>query len=313
MVWFLLSLIGLVVCIATVIILKVLKKKKEYDGVFSVPVLSILAAICAVVLACQCFYMQDAGDVKVIRNFGGSIAGSTADPGIHLKAPWQDVITYDVRNNVITFANNANEDYLGGSATGPQITVNDKGGASANIDLQVNYSLDPSVATMLYEDYGTQEAFVRAIVGVDSRAIPRQIAGQFDTVSILTNRGEFTKAIEDALTEKWEKYGLNVEQVSVQEVRYPETITSRYSEAQAAEIAKSKALNEQEAKKVEAETRVIEAQGIADANQVLTESLTDEVLQQKYIDALVEIGKNGNLVVVPENSQPIVNTGNSIA
>lgn len=46
--------------------------------------------------------------------------------------------------------------------------------------------------------------------------------------------------------------------------------------------------------------------GAADANAILTESLTPEVLQQRYIDALKSIGKEGNLVVVPEGSQPIV-------
>lgn len=59
---------------------------------------------------------------------------------------------------------------------------------------------------------------------------------------------------------------------------------------------------------VEAETKKIEAQGEADANAVLANSLNDQVLQQHYIDALKSIGKDGNLVVVPEGSQPIVGT-----
>lgn len=82
----------------------------------------------------------------------------------------------------------------------------------------------------------------------------------------------------------------------------------RYNEAQAAEVAKQKAQNEQETAKVEAETKKIEAQGEADANAVLANSLNDQVLQQHYIDALKNIGKDGNLVVVPEGSQPIVGT-----
>lgn len=48
--------------------------------------------------------------------------------------------------------------------------------------------------------------------------------------------------------------------------------------------------------------------GEADANAVLASSLNDQVLQQHYIDALKSIGKDGNLVVVPEGSQPIVGT-----
>lgn len=59
---------------------------------------------------------------------------------------------------------------------------------------------------------------------------------------------------------------------------------------------------------VEAETQVIEAQGEADANRVLSESLTPEVIQQHYIETLEQIGEDGNLVVVPEGSQPIVGT-----
>lgn len=89
-------------------------------------------------------------------------------------------------------------------------------------------------------------------------------------------------------------------------MRYSGDIAARYAEAQEAEIAKAKALNQQEAAKVEAETKVIEAQGEADANRVLSESLTPEVIQQHYIDALTQIGADGNLVVVPEGATPIV-------
>ena len=278
---------------------------RNYVGCFKVISVAIIVLGLTSVVS-QCFYTQDAGDVKVLRDFGGNIAGSSTDTGIHLKAPWQDVITYDIRNNVISFVADGEESFDGGSANGPQVTINDAGGASADIDIQVNYSLNPDNAIQIYQDYGTQENFVRSIAAVDMRAIPREVAGQFDTITILTNRGELTQAIQDRLTEKWAEYGLNVEQVSIQEVRYSEDIVNKYSEAQQAEIERQTAVNKQETAKVNAETAVIEAQGTAEANDVLSQSLTDEVLQQKYIDALREIGANGNLVVVPEGSQPLV-------
>ena len=268
----------------------------------------IIFLIGPILLGSQCLYTQDAGDVKVLRDFGGNIAGSSSETGFHFKAPWQDVITYDIRNNVISFVADGEEDYFGGSANGPQVTINDAGGASANIDIQVNYSLDPSKAIEIYQDYGTQENFVRSIAAVDARSVPREVAGQFDTITVLTNRGELTTAIQDRLTEKWKNYGLHVEQVSIQEVRYDQAIVDRYSEAQQAEIAKQTALNNQETAKVNAETAVIEAQGQADANAVLAQSLNEQVLTQHYYDTLQSIGANGNLVVVPEDSQPIVNT-----
>ena len=270
---------------------------------------AILVVLAVELLGFKSFYTQDAGEVVVIRSFTGNISGSTAETGIHFKAPWTTCIRYDIRNNVISFVADGAEDYTGGSATGKQVTVNDKSGVSANIDIQVNYSLDPTKAEDIYRDYGTQENFVRAIAAVDVRSVPREISGQFDTITLLTDRSQFTNAVEAELTSRWEEYGLVIEQVSVQEIRYPESVTSKYAEAQQALIAKEKALNEQETAKVEAETKKIEAQGEADANAILTQSLTPEVLQQRYIDALNEIGKSGNLIITDGSTDALLNVG----
>lgn len=323
---FILSLILIIIAIIVFVIFKrynarkdkTLEEMKELGQYISnsdrrkLPIFpSVIVFILGLLLlGSQCLYTQDAGDVKVLRDFGGNIAGSSSDTGFHVKAPWQDVITYDIRNNVISFVGDGEEDYFGGSANGPQVTINDSGGASANIDIQVNYSLDPSKAIDIYRDYGTQENFVRSIAAVDARSIPREVAGRFDTITVLTNRGELTAAIQERLTEKWAAYGLNVEQVSIQEVRYSQDIVDKYSEAQQAEIAKQTAYNNQEVARVNAETAVIEAQGKADANATLNASLTDAVLQQQYIDALKSAADNGSLIVVPEGSQPIVGTTN---
>ena len=301
---FILALLFLVATVVTVVI-KVRMKEKMPTFIVAIPL--------ALMLACtgvSMVYTQDVGEVTVLKNWGGSLAGHNADAGFNLKAPWQKTVKYDVRNNVLSFMGGSEKDqFEGGSANGSAVTINDKGGAKATIDIQVNYSLDPGAAEELYTNYGSQENFVKSICAVDIRSVPREVSGQFDTISILTTRGEFTDAVEKALSKKWEKYGLIIEQVSIQNVVYPNSIVDKYSEAQAAEIAKATAKNNQEVARVEAETKVIEAEGEAEANNVLSQSLSNEVLQKKYIDALISVGKNGNLVVVPEGSTPMVNTG----
>jgi regulator of protease activity HflC (stomatin/prohibitin superfamily) len=297
-------LMGIIMAAVTPIVFKAL----EHDGPTPKVAIAIPLCVSAVALALTCFYAQNAGEAIVRINLGGSLAGYSEDAGFHAKAPWQSIVSYDVRNNLVNLYRDAEYKYDGGAAEGSCVTVNDKGGASADIDLQVVYSLDGDSAMKLYEDYGTQQAFTEKVILNDVRAVAREVAGQYDTITLLTNRGEFTKGLREALSSRWSGLGLNVEQVSVQDVRYPESITSRYADAQAAEVAKAQALNEQETAKVEAETKVINAKGEADANRVLTESLTQEVIQQHYIDALTQIGSSGNLVVVPEGSQPIVGT-----
>lgn len=272
-------------------------------------VLGIAFVIALIASVLGCVYAQDIGEVKVIRNMGGAIEGTSTEAGFHFKAPWQDTVTYDIRNNVLSFMGDSEADqFEGGSANGSAVTINDKSGTAATIDIQVNYSLDPQTAEQLYADYGTQENFVKSVCAVDIRSIPREVSGQFDTISILTARGDFTSAVQDALTEKWKDYGLIVEQVSIQNVVYPDSIKDKYSEAAAAEIAKTTAENQKEVAQVEADTKVVQANGEAEANRVLAESLTPEVIQQNYINALKDISANGNLVVVPEGSTPVVST-----
>ena len=133
-------------------------------------------------------------------------------------------------------------------------------------------------------------------------AVGRWTSTAFDAM-LADNSACYT--VQDALAAKWRKIGLTVEQVSVQDVRYGEAITKKYTEAQAAEIDKQKALNEQQVAKTEAETKKIKAQGEADANAVLNESLTDNVLKQHYIDALSNADQ---LVVVPDGADTLVQT-----
>lgn len=300
-------IIALVLLIVTVVlfIAKIVMKKQEKTlpaVVVAVPLVLALAFSGASMV-----YTQDVGEVTVLKNWGGSLAGHNADAGFNVKMPWQSTVKYDVRNNVLSFMGDSEKDqFEGGSANGSAVTINDAGGAKATIDIQVNYSLDPSAAEELYTNYGSQENFVKSICAVDIRSVPREVSGQFDTISILTARGEFTDAVEKALTKKWEKYGLVIEQVSIQNVVYPKSIVKAYEKAQAAEVAEATARNKQDVAKVEAETKRIEAEGTAKANKILADSLSEEILTQEYINA---IKKSGSVFVVPEGSAPIVNTG----
>ena len=320
----LLSLLLLIVAVALfAVTLKTPKdREKAASARFTLRIAALVILLFSVInFATGMFYTQDVAEVIIIKNWDGRLIGQTDDAGFHTKMPWQNTIVYNTRNMLINFyGSDVGYSYDGGNASGPQVTVNDKSGASANIDIQIVYSLDPSAAMELYANYGTQTNYTSSYLSNDLRSVARKVSGRFDTITMLTDRSQYQNEVQATLSSKWEEMGLHVEQVQVQEVRYPEEITSKYAEAQAAEIAKAQALNEQETAKVkaetkkieaqiDAETRIIDANAEAEANRIINESLTKEVLQQKYIDALTEIGQSGNLVVVPENSQPIISTG----
>ncbi len=303
---FLLLIAVNIVYLAYFLVRKAQHPEMKYKKLF--PIVTVIVALAAGA-GVSMFYTQEVGTVTIVKSWSGKVSGSTPDAGFHVKKPWESTITYDTRNMIINFYSKAGDySYNGGSASGPSVSINDKSGARAEVDIQVVYSLDPAAAVNLYTEYGTQTNYTQTYLSNDLRSVARETGGKFDTITMLTDRGQYANAVEKALTEKWKDKGLNIETVSVQDVIYDEAITQKYSEAQAAEIAKAQALNEQETAKVEAETKKITAQGEADANAILNGSLTDQVISQAYIEALKEIGKQGNLIVVPEGTSPILNT-----
>lgn len=285
-----------------------IRAKQDEESKLPVAIPGVILALSLVLVGSQCIYTQDIGEATVLRNFGGSLAGYTADAGIHFKAPWQDALDWDIRNRLINFYRDAEYTYDNGSYNGATVTINDSSGTKADCDVQVIYSINPDAVEQLYADYGTQEAYVSSYVSNDVRQTTRDCAGQFTTIQLLTDKEAFAKSIQDTLSERWAESGVVVESVSVQDIRYADSITDAYAAAQSAQVEQTAATNRQETARIEAETKSIEAQGEADANAILTQSLTEEVLQQQYIEALKAAADNGGLIVVPEGSQPIVGT-----
>ena len=274
---------------------------KRYAGVLP-------ALIGLILIASQCFYMQDIGEAVVLKNFGGSLAGYTTEAGIHFKAPWQDATNWDIRNRLINFYRDAEYSYDNGSYNGATVTINDSSGTKADCDVQVIYSINPDMVQTLYAEYGTQEAYVSSYVSNDVRQTTRDCAGQFSTIQLLTDKESFANSIQETLNTRWADSGVVVESVSVQDIRYADSITDAYANAQSAQVEQQAATNRQETARIDGETEVIKAQKEAEANEILTQSLTPEVLEQQYIEALKSAAENDNLIVVPENSQPIVGT-----
>ena len=101
-----------------------------------------------------CLYSVDVGEVAVIRNMGGSLAGHSEDAGFHWKTPWQSVIKYDTRNNLINFYKDTDYKYDGGSAVGKTEaeTKKIKAQGEADANAVLNESLTDNVLKQHYID-----------------------------------------------------------------------------------------------------------------------------------------------------------------
>lgn len=273
-----------------------------------------LFTLAAVFLVVSAFFRQDVGQANVLRDWTGAIVGYETSAGLHAKAPWVDVVTFDVRNQRAVFVSEQEPgqgDNVGGAPDGPQITVQDAEGVTANIDIAIRYSLDPDAVIEIYSAYYNEENLRTRLIFNDIRSVVRSVPGKFSTIEMLTDRNAVQEDIFDALTARWKGDGIIVEDVALQEIRYGEQVTNAFAAAQEAQINVETEQAKLEAVKVSAQQKIVQAQAEADANAILAASLTPAILQQRYLDTLKELAAAGNLVVVPEGFNGLVNVGKS--
>ncbi len=256
-------------------------------------------------------YTQDVGEVKVLRSFTGEVAGVDTTEGLAFKAPWVETVDFDVRNQQAIYKGEGYPTSEGEMVNGPEITFQDQDKVTGNADIAIRYSIDPGAVGEIYMEYPTQEALTARLIDQDMRSVVRNAFSGYTTAGVLERRGELEQDIREGLEGRWEGAGVIVESVALQGIRYPQSTQDGFAQAQESATSLKKAQADLEVRKAEAEQRKVVAQGEADANRILSESLTPEVLQQQYNETLVEVGKGGNLVVVPEGSTPMIDTGRS--
>lgn len=269
---------------------------------------AVAAVLGVVLVGGSSVYAQDTGDASVIVSWTGDILGQEIAPGLHVKAPWSTVKTFSVRNQQVVFAGDrAETDYTGGSATGPDITVQDSDGVTSNIDIAVRYSIRPDQVTTIYKQFRDETNFVSQFVTQDIRSTVRDAPNSFTTLDLITKRAALNTAIQKSLEQRWQGTGVTVDSVSLQQITPPASVTAAYAAAQNAQIKVSTEKNLLQAAQVSAQQQVVQAQAKAKANDTLNKSLTSNVLKQNYIDTLSKLAASGNVVVVPEGFGGIVN------
>ena len=247
-------------------------------------------------------YFQDPGEAYVQQAFGKRV-GITVAEGPHLKAPWVVLHRYDIRDNLIEFLGEGVENYTGGDATGRRVDTTVANGAQVGVDITLRYSVEGSMVDKIFGDFGPQERLVQRAIFNPLRAAARDVPTTYPNVTaLIADRTNLDDRIAELLQPAFSENGINIEEISIQELVFDETVRTTLNEVQAAANRIDEALNDQETARVEAQTRIIEAQGVAEANAILSGSLTEQILTQRYIDTL----KQGTIYVVPEGSAPFI-------
>lgn len=229
------------------------------------------------------FLTVDAGERGVLfRRFSGGLDRENIyQPGFHIIAPWNIMYVYDVREQQIE----------------EEMEVLSSQGLNINVDITVRVNPKYDKIAEIHEKFGPD--YVKRLVVPETRSSVREMIGQFTPEELYsTKRDEVQKMIQSNLSKSLDNNFVELRATLIRDIELPEKVRTAIEEKLEAEQAalKYEFILNQERK--EAERKIIEAQAKADANRILNASLSDKILQDKGIEATLELANSPNSKVI---------------
>lgn len=246
-------------------------------------ILGVIALFVLMGISSSIFYTINATQRAVVfYKFGeGLDKDGVIYPGVHMKAPWNDVFIYNVQET----SQDENMDVL------------DKSGLSIHVDVTVRFKPIPDKIGYIYEKFNVE--YVNVLVIPEVRSTVRQVMGRYTAEEIYSTKRAEVEATIKAESEKI-LHANNVDMVAllIRSIQLPEqirvAIESKLQQQQEA-LAYQFRLDKE---KSEAERKRIAAEGEARANNIVNSSLSDKLLKMRGIEATLELSKSPNTKVV---------------
>ncbi len=282
----------------------ILKKEPRTGGdgkkKFGTAAIVIAVLILAAIIGGSCVTTIPTGHTGVVTTFG-SVEDYTYDSGVHLKFPWQKVVMMDNRIQKKTV------DLSCFSSDIQEVTMT----------FTLNYQINKANAQNIYRNIGTD--YYETVIVPCVTESTKVITAKYSAEDLVGERTDLASAIETELSEKLAAFNVELVSTSIEDMDFTDAFTNAVEEKQVAQQNKLRAETEAETLKIEAEARAevqrIEAQAEADAkliraeaeaeaNQKIAESLTQGILNNKFIDTWngelpLVTGSDGSLINIP--------------
>ena len=193
------------------------------------------------------------GHTGIVTTFG-KVHDVTLDAGIHFKAPWNNVLTMDNREQRRTF----------------QLEAFSKDIQQVDVQGSVNYNIDKSTAMNLYKDVGVGYADI--LIGPRVQEDIKIVIAKYTAENLVENRQRMSDEIFELLKTELAPKGINIISLAIENVDFTDAFESAVEAKQVATQEKQKAKTQQEQQTMEAEQKAerdrIAAQAAADVQKI---------------------------------------------
>lgn len=223
--------------------------------------------IVALIIMGGVFVQIGPGQRGVLMTFG-AVHNGVLDPGLHLKLPFaQSVVRMDV-----------------------QVQNSQAQETSASLDLQnvsttvaTNWHILPADAEWVYQHIGSESDLVDKIIRPAISNSVKAVTAHYNAEDLIIHRDAVRDEIQKEITAELQPYRVVVDSVNITDFHFSEEFAQAIERKQIAQQRALQARYELDQAKVLAQQRVVEAQAQSQAQQLLQQTLTPELIQQQAI------------------------------
>lgn len=176
------------------------------------------------------------------------------------------------------------------------ISLPSKEGLSITSQISILYQVNPQKVAQVVEELGLN---FEPIIANIFRSASADVCSKYSAKDMHSGmRSDIEGAISDRMSEILEDKGILIEEVLLKSIQLPKALANSIEQKLQAEqdALRMKFILERE--KLEAQRKLIEAKGTSDAQKILAEGLTKQILELKSIEAFMELAKSQNSKVI---------------
>ncbi|MEM6722460.1 MAG: prohibitin family protein [Bacteroidota bacterium] len=254
-----------------------------------------IGLVLIIALSNSTFLTIKAGEKGVLfRTFGGGLdTEKVFDQGFHIVAPWNEMHVYDVRESQLE----------------ESMTVLSSNGLNIKVDVTVR--LHPAYASIgfLHDKFGND--YSNSLIRPEVRSAVRKIIGRFEPEELYsTKRDEVQALIQEDLSKVLADNYITLKAALIRDIELPEKIRTAIERKLQQEQESEEYKYRLDKERQEAERKIIEAEAKAEANRIISASLTDKILRDKGIEATLELSNSPNSKVIVvgsgDNGLPLI-------
>jgi regulator of protease activity HflC (stomatin/prohibitin superfamily) len=208
------------------------------------------------------------GNRGVLMTFGAVHQG-VLTPGLHFKLPFVQTVK---QMNVQIQKSQTNE------------TAASRDLQNVSTEVAVNWAINPLDAEWVYQHLGDEsELTSKVIAPVVSNAV-KAVAAKYNAEDLIESRAKVAAEIQQQIITALNQYKVQVQGVNITNFQFSHVYTEAIEQKQVAQQRALQATYDLQRTKIQAEQEVAQAEGQAQAQKLLQQTITPQIIQLKAVE-----------------------------